>query len=205
MDAGYSFSTWFLTQWPRAALPCAVVILALLPVLANEANRPLILLTTLLPVYMFHQYEEHAHGRFQTFFNEVIGHGKTVLTLRDIFWVNIGLVWILYLISFYLARFVALEYAFVPIYLMLINGLTHLLTTLKLRRFNPGLWSSLLLFFPWGGFLLIYFNNLPGAGFAVNLAGFLVAAGVHVGIVVFALRKRAALTDAQSTGLAASA
>jgi hypothetical protein len=191
MDSGYRWWTWFVEQWPRAGLVCAVVVLSLLPVVVTEGNRPLVLLVTLLPIYMIHQYEEHGHGRFLAFFNATVGNGHEILTTRAAFWANIGGVWAVYVISFYLARYVALGFAFVPIYLMLVNGVTHMLATLRLREYNPGLWTSLVLFLPWGGYLLVYFNEMPGAGMLVNLAAFVFAVGIHVAIVVYALRRRA--------------
>jgi hypothetical protein len=36
------------------------------------------------------------------------------------------------------------------------------------RRYNPGLYTSVLLFFPWGFFLLIYFNGIAGSRFLFN-------------------------------------
>ena len=57
------------------ALPAAVLIQCTLPVLLTADNAPLVLVCTLLPVYMIHQYEEHAHGRFVAFFNATIGGG----------------------------------------------------------------------------------------------------------------------------------
>jgi Na+-translocating ferredoxin:NAD+ oxidoreductase RnfE subunit len=48
----------------------------------------------------------------------------------------------------------------VPIYLTVINGFTHVVVRIALRRHNPGLYTSLLLFLPWGFFLLIYFNAI---------------------------------------------
>jgi hypothetical protein len=51
------------------ALPFAVLLLCSLPVLLASDNAALVLLYTLLPLYMIHQYEEHEHGRFVDFFN----------------------------------------------------------------------------------------------------------------------------------------
>lgn len=193
MDDTYRFPSWFLEQWPRAALPCAVVILALLPVLANEANWPYVLLATLLPVYMIHQYEEHAHGKFAAFFNTFVGSGRDLLTPRAIWFVNIVLVWALFLVSFYLARFVTLEFALIPVYLTLVNAIIHVLPTAKLRVYNPGLWTALILFFPWGGWLLRYFSDLTGAGLLTNIAALLFAVALHAAIIAWALRRRARL------------
>jgi Na+-translocating ferredoxin:NAD+ oxidoreductase RnfE subunit len=74
-----------------------------------------------------------------------------------------------FLVSFYLAKYVALGIAFVPtfvpIYLTIINGFTHVVASIALRRYNPGLYTSLLLFLPWGFFLLIYFNAITRFSF----------------------------------------
>jgi hypothetical protein len=91
-----------------------------LPIFLTANNMSLILLYTLLPVYMNHQYEEHAHGRFVEFFNSTIGRGQTVLTRVSAFWLNILEVWLLFLVSFYLAKYLAVGFAFVPIYTVLI-------------------------------------------------------------------------------------
>jgi hypothetical protein len=54
------------------ALPFAVLILCSLPIFLTANNVSLILLYTLLPLNMIHQYEVHAHGRFVEFFNSTI-------------------------------------------------------------------------------------------------------------------------------------
>ena|SRR5215203_513060 len=110
-----------------------------MPVLLTADNAPLVLACTLLPVYMIHQYEEHAHGRFVAFFNATIGGGREVLMKVLAFWINVLDVWLLFLVSFYLAKYVALGFALVPVYLVLVNGITDLVTTVLLRRYNPGL------------------------------------------------------------------
>jgi len=55
----------------------------------------------------------------------------------------------LFLASFYLAKYVALGLAFVPVYLGLVNAAAHVLTSVRLRTYNPGLYTSVLLFLPW--------------------------------------------------------
>ncbi|MDQ4062481.1 MAG: hypothetical protein M3122_00955 [Actinomycetota bacterium] len=53
-----------------------------------------------------------------------MGKGHDVLTKASTFGVNILEVWLLFLVSFYLTKYVALGIAFVPIYLTIINGFT---------------------------------------------------------------------------------
>lgn len=186
------------------ALPFAVLILCSLPIFLTANNVSLILLYTLLPVYMIHQYEEHAHGRFVEFFNSTIGRGQKVLTRVSAFWLNILEVWLLFLVSFYLAKYVAVGFAFVPIYTVLVNGMTHVIASLMLRRYNPGLYTTLLLFFPWGIFLLIYFNAAAGASLLFNVIGLLVGIVGHAIIVVYALRRRGKLESGSRRGAEAN-
>ena len=115
------------------ALPAAVLILCTLPVLLTADNAPLVLACTLLPVYMIHQYEEHAHGRFVDFFNSAIGKEYNVLTKVSAFWINILEVWVLFIVSVYLAKYVAIGVAFVPVYATIFNGFTHAIASIVLE------------------------------------------------------------------------
>jgi hypothetical protein len=204
MDDRYSLGSWIVENWSRMALPFAVLALLSLPIFLTAGNASLILLYTLLPVYMIHQYEEHAQGRFVAFFNSTIGRGQTVLTRVSAFWLNILEVWLLFLISFYLAKYVAIGFAFVPIYTVLVNGLTHVIASLALRRYNPGLYTTLLLFFPWGLFLLVYFNAATGSNLVFNVIGVLVGIVGHAIIVVYALRRRSNLESGSRRGAEAN-
>jgi Protein of unknown function with HXXEE motif len=204
MDDRYSLGSWIVENWSRMALPFAVLILCSLPIFLTANNVSLILLYTLLPVYMIHQYEEHAHGRFVEFFNSTIGRGQKVLTRMSAFWLNILEVWLLFLVSFYLAKYIAVGFAFVPIYTVLVNGLTHVIASLALRRYNPGLYTTLLLFFPWGIFLLVYFNADTGASLLFNVIGLLVGLIGHAIIVVYALRRRSRLESGSRRGAEAN-
>ena len=199
MNGGYRLGSWVIDNWSRMALPFAVLALVSLPIFVVGGNVPLVLLYTLLPVYMIHQYEEHAHGRFVEFFNATIGRGHDVLTKVSAFWINILEVWLLFVVTFCLAKYVALGFAFVPIWLTIFNGLTHVIASVALRRYNPGLYTSLALFFPWGLFLLVYFSRIVASDLLFNAVGFLTAVVGHALIVVYALRRRREL-EARSVG-----
>lgn len=193
MNGSYRLGSWIVENWSRMSLPFAVLTLCSLPIFLTASNVSLILLYTLLPVYIIHQYEEHAHGRFVEFFNSTMGRGYGVLTSVSAFWINILEVWLAFLVSFYLAKYVALGIAFVPIYLTIINGFTHVVASIALRRYNPGLYTSLLLFLPWGFFLLIYLNVITRFSLFFNGIGLLTSVLGHIVIVVYALRRRGKL------------
>jgi Protein of unknown function with HXXEE motif len=193
VNGGYGLGRWVIDNWSRMALPFAVLALVSLPLFLSGGNLSVILLYTLLPVYMIHQYEEHAHGRFVEFFNATIGRGHEVLTKVSAFWINILEVWLLFLVTFYLSRYVAPGIAFVPIWLTVFNGLTHVIAYVSLGRYNPGLYTSLALFFPWGAFLLIYFSGVVASDLLFNVVGVVTAVIGHALIVVYALRRRGKL------------
>src|SRR3712207_5468269 len=127
MNGRLQFGSWMLDNWARMTLPLAVLLLCSLPIFLTADNMSLILLYTMLPVYMIHQYEEHAHGRFVAFVNSVVGKGYEVLTKVSAFWINILDVWLVFLVSFYLAKYVAIGFALVPIYLTVLNAVTHVI------------------------------------------------------------------------------
>ena len=98
--------------------------------------------------------------------------------------------WVLFLVSFYLAKCVSIGFTFVPIYTTILNAITHVIASLALRRYNPGLYTSILLFFPWGLFLLIYFDRISPSSLLFNVVGLLAAMIGHAIIVVYAVRRR---------------
>ena len=139
---------------------------------------------------MIHQYEEHAHGRFVGFYNSTIGGRRRVLTKVSAFWINILGVWLLVLASFYLARYVTLGLAFVPVYLILVNAATHVLASVRLRTYNPGLYTSVVLFLPWGTFLAVHFSGIVRASLLFYGIGLLLAVVEHAAIALYAISRR---------------
>ncbi len=77
-----------------------------------------------------------------------------------------------------------------PVYATLVNGLTHVVASIALRRYNPALYTALVLFLSWGIFLLIYFNAITRSSLVFNGVGLLVGNAI---IVVYALRRRSKL------------
>lgn len=80
-----------------------------------------------------------------------------------------------------------------PVFLVLVNAVTHVVTGIRLRRYNPGLYTSILLFLPWGSFLAIYFGYTVQSSLLFGVVGLLVAIIEHVVIVVYATARRNAL------------
>lgn len=95
-----------------------------------------------IPLYLFHQAEEHYKpGGFKRYINQVINNlpeGEEKLTDLQIFWINIGLVWIAFTI-FSILSFYNIGFGLFIIIFSIINCLTHIFQGIKMRGWNPGL------------------------------------------------------------------
>lgn len=132
-------------EWPGAMLFTAITITLLLPVWYADAGILTVLVVLQLPLYMFHQYEEHHGNRFVTYFNRVVGDGYEVLTPMSAFLINSIGVWGVILAGIVLYRFVAPGYGTIATGLVLVNFLGHAQLALRRRECNPGLWTALFL------------------------------------------------------------
>jgi hypothetical protein len=176
-------------QWPYATLFAAFFLLALAPFVFKYAGLPLGLVYLQLPIYMLHQYEEHAHDRFRLWVNQMIGHGQEVLTPIATFWINSLLVWGLDLVALYLACFVDLSLGLIAMYLPMLNACGHIIPALIKRQYNPGLITSVVLFLP-VGLVSTYFVSLAAqSDWQNHLLALGVAIAVH-GTIIAHVRRR---------------
>jgi len=153
----------------------------------------------LLVIYGLHQIEEHLWpGGFRQFTNAHVfksGNDNWPVDIGGVALVNIGYVWLpVGLAALYpeALRWVGLLW----IGLTLINGLTHIVSTIRLRIYNPGLVTSIVLFLPFTIFVLAL-EAQRGMLSAAEIA-LIVVAGIVLHIPVAALfvvpflRRRAA-------------
>jgi len=189
----YTFTSWFRTNWSRVCIPAALILLVLSPFLLRGLSLAAFLIFLQLPVYMFHQYEEHGHGAFRAYVNHVVGHDRDILTETAIFWINIIGVWALALCALYLAVYVGLALGLFAIYLLIVNGLSHIGMAVAMRRYNPGLWTSVALFLPVGGYALYRVSMDSHATVSAQALGLGIALVVHALVLVVIRRRAAAL------------
>ncbi len=153
----------------------------------------------LLVIYMFHQTEEHLWpGGFRQFTNAHVfksGNDNWPVDIRGVALINIGYVWLpVGLAALYpeALRWVGLGW----IGLTLINALTHIVSTIRLRIYNPGLITSIVLFLPFTIFVLALEARrgmLSGTDIGlIVVAGILLHVPVAALFVVPFLRRRAA-------------
>jgi len=164
-------------NWVYGALPFAILLICLAPLL-DEVALPVYLA---LPIYMLHQYEEHDADRFRQTVNEMLGDRHQGLSHTSVWVINVVFVWFFLVAVFWLAR-VEAAWGLVAAYLMAINGAVHCIAAARTRTYNPGLVTSVLLFFPLSAWIFV---AVPG-----TVLSHLFSAGVvivlHAGIVRWA-------------------
>jgi hypothetical protein len=180
METTYRFDDWFLHNWSRAALPLAAVIGLLSPLFFKAYGLIALLVVLHLVIYMVHQYEEHAHGKFRDFANQLLAGGQPKIGDLPIFWVNIIGVWGIYLLVIYGAIVVNPALGLISAYTTIVNGLLHIIAYVVTRRYNPGLISSLLLFLPIGAYTVFVISQSPDTTSADHVLGIVIAIIIHL-------------------------
>ena len=185
--------TWLVRrwQWPYAGLFTAIFLFALLPFIAGGAGGLLALVFVQLPIYMLHQWEEHAGDRFRLYANRVIGGGREALTPAATFWINSLGVWGLDLVALYLAWAIAPAAGLVAGYLALVNSLLHIGPAIARRDYNPGLVTATLLFPFAGGWCVLKVGAT--CGLMPHLVALAAAIGIHLLIVAYVATRLARL------------
>ncbi|HVU43828.1 MAG TPA: HXXEE domain-containing protein [Xanthobacteraceae bacterium] len=154
----------------------------------------------LLIIYMLHQIEEHLWpGGFRQFTNAHVfksGNDNWPVDIGGVALINIGFVWLpvsLAVLYPEALRWVGLGW----IGLTLINALTHIVSTIRLRIYNPGLITSIVLFLPFTIFVLALEaqrGTLSGTDIGlIVVAGILLHVPVAALFVMPYLRRRAAV------------
>lgn len=185
-------------QWPNGALFMAAFLTVLAPAWFHEAGLALTCVYLHMPVYLLHQWEEHTEDRFRNFVNGTVFGGREALTPEATFWINAG-VWVVDIVSLYLAVFVDLSLGLIAIYLPLLNSLGHVLPGLARRTYNPGLYTSLALFIPFGLWSLNVVSTASSADKRMHLLAFGIAVAIHAAIIVHVKRRIAWLNSATAS------
>jgi hypothetical protein len=173
------FPHWVVENWSRTGFVMAIVLLLIAPLIARFGNRVLLFVYLWLPFYMFHQYEEHGQGTFLEFYRRMMPRIAPMLTERKLLIVNLGIVWLLFLVSIYAATYGLFWLALYPVYLSLVNAFMHIGQWITWRSYNPGLWTALVIFIP-GAVYTIRIIHAAGATPANNLTGFALGFLTHV-------------------------
>jgi hypothetical protein len=176
------------------ALVLGVALLGLEPFVAARMGWNLFIVLVYLqtPIYMLHQVEEHTGDRFRASINREVFGGVEALTPLTVLWVNIPGVWGITAVSLCLAVFCAAGWGLIGVYLVAVNAAIHVGSALRLRRYNPGLWTATFLFVPLS-VLTFWKSTATMATWVHHLAGFAVAAAMHGFLIVHTGRRAAQL------------
>lgn len=127
-------------NWAKATPVLAIVSAVLLIIFTR--SQPIFWALVNIPLYFLHQTEEHLWpGGFKRYVNTVVNklpEGEEKLTDIKVFWVNILLVWIAFII-FGALSFWHIGFGLVLIIFSIINCLTHVGMALRKKEWNPGL------------------------------------------------------------------
>lgn len=188
-------------NWQKALPYLSVLgILAWIALFRSDPLSERALWLGLLIIYMLHQIEEHLWpGGFRQFTNAHVfksGNDNWPVDIGGVALINIGFVWLpvsLAVLYPEALRWVGLGW----IGLTLINALTHIVSTIRLRIYNPGLITSIVLFLPFTIFVLALEaqrGTLSGTDIGlIVVAGILLHVPVAALFVVPYLRRRAAV------------
>jgi hypothetical protein len=176
---------WLAGHWVVGAGFMAAALLAIAPIIALPLPAFLIFLHS--PGYMAHQVEEHTGDRFRSFTNARVFAGNDVLTTASVLIINLPFVWGVNLLALYAAILWGPAWGLVAPYLMLVNAITHVAAGLKLRSYNPGLITSIVVFLPLS-LSTIWTIGLTG-GVAAQVIGAALSILLHLGIIAVMARR----------------
>ena len=171
--------TKFVDNWTHFCVPLAIFLIILSPLIYSNLGLIFFLLFLSLPLYMIHQFEEHRNDNYKTYLNNHFGKGRQVLSDNDLFTINVIIIWGILIIVFYLQFLTTKPYGLIIIYLMLVNGITHIISALKQKVLSSGFWTALFLFIPYSIITLYIFITDVRPSILFQLLGIAVVLVIH--------------------------
>lgn len=150
---------WLYKNWSKLSFGVAIVLTLLILLIIKPSNTLLFLIWIQIPIYLLHQFEEHSRNGFKNYVNKNvfnIASGDYPLNDKNIFWINIPIVWILMPSFAILASLNPLIGLWIPFF-GVINSLSHVIFSIVNKQYNPGIIVSLVLGIPVGLYAIIIF------------------------------------------------
>lgn len=183
---------WLYENWAKLCLILSLITTLVIFSVVGTSNIVLFFIFIQIPVYLLHQFEEHAWpGGFKNYVNQRVFKADSIdYPLNDVsvFWVNIPIIWIL------MPVFASLSYLnlffglWIP-YFAVINSLTHVVAAFIKKEYNPGLAVSLVLGIPIGICALGLFYASISVPLLVTLLSVLAAVLMHLVLIIFIRRR----------------
>ena len=154
------YTSWLKRDWAKAGFVVSIFLSVFLFVFVRKIDFVVFILLIQTPLYMLHETEEYVFpGGFGAFFNTKIFKLDTAdgpLDENFIFFVNIGLVWVLLPACGLVSTIDTRVGLWIP-YFTFFAGLSHIVLAIKARQlYNPGLIVSLFLNIPVGAASVVY-------------------------------------------------
>jgi hypothetical protein len=176
-----------VSYWVYGGFLAAFLLLGLMPTFSRSWDLALILVFLQLPVYMLHQLEEHDDDRFRRFINDLVGGDRDILSKTAVFVINVPGVWGVNMISILLAISLYPGFGLIGVYLTLVNGVVHVAQAIRLRGYNPGLVTAVVLFIPVGSAALWALHVSGKISPAYDALGLGSAIAIHLAIIAHVL------------------
>lgn len=192
---------WY-KHWPKAGFIAALFLLLLLFL---NSKVPIGSFEWLywfsLPLYMIHQFEEYVYpGGFKEELNKILIRGeksREILTDRMVLIINVGFIWILTPVLIVLGT-ISIIFPVILMTIVAFNGFIHIISSIRFRRYNPGLLVSVIGNIPLGLYVLIGLGlNAIASGIELFI-GILIGVILHLGLLII-LRVRSRKYNSTST------
>ncbi len=149
-----AYFQWLKKEWAKVGVILSIYLFIFLFVFVRQVDFVIFIFLLQTPLYMLHQTEEYIFpGGFGKFFNTKIFGLETEdkpLDENFIFYVNVGLIWVV-LPVFGLLAILDYCYGFWLPYFSFFAGIAHVALAAKAKKiYNPGILVSLLVNIPIG-------------------------------------------------------
>jgi hypothetical protein len=182
---------WLYKNWAKLCIILSIIVTLIILLVVKTDNVILFLIWIQIPIYLLHQFEEHSWpGGFKRFVNKEIfnvENGEYPLNDKTIFWINVPIIWILMPIFAALSFYNLFFGLWIPIFAVF-NSLTHVIGAIVKRKYNPGLFVSVVLGIPVAIYTLWLFYTLINIPLMVTLLSILVVLLLHLAIIIPAVR-----------------
>jgi len=183
---------WLYKNWARLCIILSIIVVVIILLAVKTNNILLFLIWIQIPIYLLHQFEEHSWpGGFKKFVNREIFNvkvGEYPLNDTNIFWINVPIIWVLMPIFASLSYINLFFGLWIPFFAVF-NSLTHVIGAVVKRKYNPGLFVSLVLGIPVAVYTLWLFYSLVNVPLIITLLSILAVIILHLAIIVQAVRR----------------
>ena len=173
---------WLYKNWAKLSLLLAIIVTVLIYFFIKPDDFVLFLIWIQIPIYLLHQFEEHAWNGFKNYINKKVfkvEEGDFPLNDKNIFWINIPIIWILMPVFAGLSSFNIMFGLWIP-YFAVFNSLSHVIFSIRNLEYNPGLIVSLILGIPVGIYALVIFYSYIAVPVIISIISIFFALLLHV-------------------------